>query len=374
MFEIYDMFNRLLLYLKNFDWMIFSSVLLLACFGLAEIYSVALGQEGASLFNFKKQIFFIGLGVILLFLFAFLDYHFLRNYSPYIYIMGVGLLVLVLIFGRTIRGTRGWFYFGSFSFQPVEFVKIILILFLARFFSTMSRQIRPLKYLILSGLGALVFVLLVLAQPDFGSALILLSLWLIFLIIAGFKKKYFLVIGLILLVVFSSLWIFSFQDYQKQRVMTFLNPNFDPLDQGYNVSQAIIAVGAGRLTGRGIGFGSQSQLKFLPEAQNDFIFAVVAEELGFLGISLIILFFSILYVRCLINLRKINNDFGVFFILGVLGLLFIQMFINIGMNIGLLPVVGISLPFLSYGGSSIISSFILIGILESIIIRSKINY
>jgi len=368
------MFSRLLLYLKNFDWILFASVFLLACFGLAEIYSVALGQDGADLLNFKKQIFFVILGVVLLFLFAFLDYHFLKNYSPYLYIMGVGLLILVLIFGRTIRGTRGWFYFGNFSFQPVEFIKIILILFLARFFSNMSRQIRPLKYLILSGLGTLFFIILVLAQPDFGSALILLALWLIFLLIAGFKKKYFLTIGLILLVVFSSLWIFSFQDYQKQRVITFLNPNFDPLDQGYNVSQAIIAVGAGRLTGRGIGFGSQSQLKFLPEAQNDFIFAVVAEELGFLGIFLIILFFSILFSRCLLNLRKINNDFGVFFVLGALGLLFIQMFINIGMNIGLLPVVGISLPFLSYGGSAIISSFILVGILESIIIRSKINY
>jgi len=368
------MFSRLLLYLKNFDWVLFASVFLLACFGLAEIYSVSLGKGGADLLNFKKQIFFIILGVFLLFLFAFLDYHSLRNYSPYLYILGAGLLILVLIFGRTIRGTRGWFYFGNFSFQPVEFVKIVLLLFLARFFSNMSRQIRPLKHLILSGLGVLFFIILVLAQPDFGSALILLALWLIFLLIAGFNKKYFLIIGLILAISLSSLWIFSFQDYQKQRIITFLNPAFNPLDQGYNVSQAIIAVGAGRLTGRGIGFGSQSQLKFLPEAQNDFIFAVVAEELGFLGISLIILFFAVLFSRCLLNLKKINNDFGVFFVLGVLGLLFIQMFINIGMNIGLLPVVGISLPFLSYGGSAIISSFILIGILESIIIRSKINY
>ena len=194
------------------------------------------------------------------------------------------------------------------------------------------------------------------------------------IIIAGFNKKYFLVIGLILLIILSGLWIFFFKDYQKQRVFTFLDPSFNPLNQGYNVAQAIIAVGAGGITGRGIGFGSQSQLKFLPEAQNDFIFAVIAEELGFLGVCLIISFFTIFFYRCLISLKKINNDFGIFFILGSMGLIFIEMFINIGMNIGILPVIGISLPFVSYGGSAIISVFILVGIIESIIIRSKINY
>lgn len=368
------MFNRLFLYLKNFDWILFAPVFLLASFGLVEIYSIALGQETTDLFNFKKQIFFIFIGILLLFLFSFLDYHFLRSSSSYLYILGAIILIIVLIFGETVRGTRGWFYFGNFSLQPVEFIKIILILFLARFFSDLAIQIRPLKHLLLSGLGSLLFIVLVLIQPDFGSALILLLIWVMMIIIAGFNKKYFLVIGLILLIILSGLWIFFFKDYQKQRVLTFLDPSSDPLNRGYNVSQAIIAVGAGGITGRGIGFGSQSQLKFLPEAQNDFIFAVIAEELGFLGVSLIILFFTIFFYRCLISLKRINNDFGIFFILGSMGLIFIEMFINIGMNIGILPVIGISLPFVSYGGSAIISVFILVGIIESIIIRSKINY
>lgn len=194
------------------------------------------------------------------------------------------------------------------------------------------------------------------------------------LAIAGFNKKYFIILAIIIIAGGTSLWFFNFQDYQKQRILTFINPQSDSLVRGYNAIQATIAVGSGQLIGRGVGFGSQSQLKFLPEAQNDFILAVICEELGFLGAMLVFLFYSIFFYRCLTAIRKINNDFGIFFILGAVGLIFIEMFINISMNIGILPIVGISLPFLSYGGSSIISTLIMVGIIESIIIKSKINY
>jgi rod shape determining protein RodA len=194
------------------------------------------------------------------------------------------------------------------------------------------------------------------------------------LAIAGFSKKYFIALLLIILIGGASLWTFSFHEYQKQRILNFVNPQADNLDSGYNAIQAKIAVGSGQLIGRGVGFGSQSQLKFLPEAQNDFIIAVICEELGFLGVALVFLFYLIFFFRCIVATRKINNDFGIFFILGVVGLIFIEMFINISMNIGILPIVGISLPFLSYGGSSIVSSLILVGIIENIIIKSKINY
>lgn len=368
------MFGKILIYLKNFDWILFSSVLLLVCFGLAEIYSISLGKETLDLLNFKKQILFILIGFFLLFSFSFIDYYFLRNYSNYIYLFGIILLVGIFFFGQTVRETKGWFSIGSFSVQPVEFVKIILIIFLARFFSSISIRIRPLKHLILSFIGAIFFVGLVIVQPDFGSALILLFIWLSMISFVGFEKKYFIIIGLILLILFFCSWFFLFKDYQKERILTYVNPKFDQLDRGYNASQAIIAVGSGGLTGRGIGLGSQSQLNFLPEAQNDFIFAVIAEELGFLGVAFVLLFFSIFFIRSLKALNKINNDFGIFFILGAVSLIFIEMFINIGMNIGILPIVGISLPFVSYGGSALLSSLILIGIIESIIIRSKINY
>ncbi len=368
------MFGKLSIYSKHFDWVLFASVLLLICVGLAEIYSIALGQSAIDLLNFQKQLGFVFLGIVLLFAFAFFDYYNLRSYSNYLVLAGVLMLVTVLIFGNTIRGTKGWFSFAGFGLQPVEFIKFILIVFLARYFSSASLKIKPLKHLMISFGGVLIFITLVLAQPDFGSALILFAIWFAMIILAGFNKKYFIIIFLVLALIMSGSWFCLFKDYQKERVMTFLNPSFEPLNQGYNISQAIIAIGAGGLTGRGLGFGSQSQLKFLPEAQTDFIFAVVAEELGFFGAVLVLLFFCIFFWRCLSHLRKIKNDFAVFFILGAASLIFIEMFINIAMNMGLLPVIGISLPFLSYGGSAMISNLILVGVIESIIIRNNINY
>jgi rod shape determining protein RodA len=366
--------NKIILYLKNFDWLLFAAVMLLICFGLAEIYSIALSKGDLEMINFKKQLIFIAVGIALLFLFAFIDYYNLRTFSNYIYIIGLLSLVGLFFFGTTIRGTRGWFAFGGSTIQPVEFVKLALIIFLARYFSSVSIKSGSFKHLFLSGLGAVLLVFLVLQQPDFGSALILFLLWGALVLLAGFKKKFIIIIGLILSLAFTIGWVFLFKDYQKQRVITFLKPQTNSLDQSYNITQAIIAVGSGGLTGRGIGFGSQSQLKFLPEAQNDFIFAVIAEELGLFGVILVIGFFSLIFYRLLNSIRKINDDFGIYYILGLVALIFIEMFINISMNIGLLPVVGISLPFLSYGGSAILSSLIMIGIAESIIIRSKIKY
>ncbi len=367
------MFNKLLLYLKNLDWVLLSAILILICLGILEIYSITLSQD-AELLNFKKQALFIAAGIILLFSFSFLDYYNLRSFSYSLYGIGFLALVAVLFFGKTVRGTTGWFDFGWINLQPVEFVKFIFIIFLAKYFSGISLKINPLKHLFISGSACLLLIIPILKQPDFGSAAILFFLWLAMIMAAGFSKKYLLGIGLILIIVFASGWIFFFADYQKQRIITFLDPSSAPLGRGYNITQAIIAIGSGGITGRGIGFGSQSQLKFLPESQNDFIFAVIAEELGFAGACLVIALFTVFFYRLLANLKRVNDDFGVYFIIGTMSLLFIEMFVNIGMNIGLLPVVGISLPFLSYGGSAIVSSLIMVGVAQSIIIRSKLKY
>lgn len=366
--------SKFLLYLKKFDWILFSAVILLLFFGLAEIYSVALSRDSVDLLIFKKQALFVLIGLFMLFFFAFIDYHAFRSMSVYIYIAGVLMLLLVLFLGRTVRGTTGWFNIFGLGIQPVEFAKFVLIVFLAKYFSSNSIKVKPFKHLILSGLGVFVLIALIMKQPDFGSGLILFFVWGFLIVLSGFEKKYIFSIALVLVIVFSSGWMFFFKDYQKERIMTFINPAGDVLGEGYNVNQAIIAVGSGGMTGRGLGFGSQSQLKFLPEAQNDFIFAVIAEELGFLGVFLIVVFFLVIYLRLLYNISKIKDDFGIYFILGVAVLIFIEMFINIGMNIGILPVVGISLPLLSYGGSSIISTLMLFGVVEGIIIRSKIKY
>lgn len=351
----------------------FSAVLLLVCFGLAEIYSVALGQGAIDLLNFKKQVLFIVVGFILFFIFSFLNYNFLRSFGVHFYIFGIILLVAVLFFGIIINGTKGWFNFGGMVFQPVELIKFIVVLFLAKYFSHGSFKIDQLKHLIISGSGVFLFFILILMQPDFGSGLILFLLWLLMVAIVGFERKYLIAIFLIMSVIGAAGWAFYLKPYQKQRVMTFFDPSFDPLNQGYNVAQAIIAVGSGGLLGRGIGFGSQSQLKFLPESQTDFVFAVISEELGFLGISLVLLFFSIIFARSLIAIKNVKDDFGIFFILGAVSLIFIEMFINIGMNIGILPVVGIPLPLVSYGGSAMISNLIMLGVVQSIVIRSKIR-
>jgi len=368
------MLGRLKLYLKHFDWLILAGIVLLVAFGLLEIYSVALGRESLDLLNFQKQIFFAIFGFILLFIFAFIDSYFLKSLNRYFYILAVIILVAVLIFGQTIRGTKGWFSIFGFGLQPVELVKIILIIFLANFFSNLATRVKTTRHFFYSAISTLILIALVLLQPDFGSALMLGIIWLVMIMAAGFDKKYFIVVGLVVAIVFTSSWFLFFKDYQKERIKTFFNPTANALESGYNISQAIIAVGSGGLVGKGVGFGSQSQLKFLPEAQNDFIFAVIAEELGYLGVILVLFFYFILFFRCFRALSRINNDYGIYFVIGAGGLIFIQMFINIGMNLGIMPIVGLPLPFVSYGGSSLLSLLILVGMIENIIIKSKISY
>lgn len=368
------MFGKLQNYLKNFDWLIFLPVFFLSVFGLVEIYSVALGQEMVDLLNFRKQVLFILIGLLGFLFFSISSFHSLKSVSRYLYILAVLVLLAVLIFGETIRGTKGWFSIGGFNLQPVEFVKIVLIIFLSDYFARLSTRVKTIKHLAVSAGYTLLLGGLILLQPDFGSTLMLFSIWFIMILLSGFKRKYFVVIFAIFAVVFTIAWFLFFKTYQKERILTFFNPGENSLEQGYNVSQAMIAVGSGGIMGKGVGFGSQSQLKFLPEAHTDFIFAVISEELGFFGISLIILFFAVFLFRSLAILKKVRNDFEAYIIIGISGLIFVQMFINIGMNLGIMPVVGIALPFVSYGGSSIIASFILAGIIENIAISAKLNY
>ncbi len=370
------MMDRLRLYLKHVDWILFFVVILLAVFGLLEVYSVALGVGGDAMKNFYKQLMFVGLGVVSLFVMTFFDHRFLKSLKRYLYWFAVALLLLVLVFGKTVHNTTGWFEFLGFSIQPVEFVKIILIIFLAAYFSGLATKVKSTRHFSVSLISVLIPVALVALQPDFGSSLILLAIWLIMAMVAGFGKKYFIVIFLLSLVAAVPLW-FSFDTYQKQRITTLFN-----VEQGsvchekecYNKQQALIAIGSGGLAGKGVGFGSQSQLKFLPEAQTDFIFSVISEELGFLGVLVVILLFSVFFYRGLLAVRQVKDDFGTYYLLGFMGLVFTHMFVNIGMNLGILPIVGLPLPFISYGGSSIISLFIGVGIMQNIIVKSKINY
>ena len=356
--------------LRNFDWILFGAVVLLLCFGLSALYSIAISSDQPDFSNFRKQIIFALIGLLLLFLLTFLDYRIWQNYSYFLYGGVVVLLVAVLVFGRTIRGTTGWFSIAGINFQPVELAKISLIASLAWLLSQRPQIIRELKYFLLAGLGVAIMFSLVVLQPDFGSAVLLMAIWLAMVTLSGAKWKHLLVLaGLLALAgVFS--WLILFQDYQHDRILSFFNPQADPYGRGYHVRQAVIAVGAGRLLGRGLGFGSQSQLKFIPASETDFIFAVIAEELGFLGVMFLLFFWALILYRLFLAARRVRDGFGLLFIMGVSALFFAHLAINIGMNIGLLPVTGISLPFLSYGGSFLVVSLALIGMVESIIMRN----
>lgn len=365
------LFKRYFGVLRNFDWLLFGATFLLICFGLAALYSIAVSAENPDFLNFKKQIIFALVGIGLLFLLSFFDYRFWQDYSFFIYLAVGALLVIVLLFGKTIHGTTGWFSLLGLSFQPVEISKLALIIFLAWFLNRRASQIKDFKNFVLSGLAGALFFFLVAIQPDFGSAIILFLIWLAMIIFAGAKKKHLLISVLLLVVLVVLAWFFVFQTYQKDRIFTFFNPQADPYGQGYHVRQATTAVGAGGLFGRGLGFGSQSQLKFIPASQTDFIFAVIAEELGFLGVGLVFFFWGLILYRLLKAAKLMKDNFSLFFILGTSALFFSQLLINIGMNIGLVPVTGISLPLMSYGGSFLVTSLVLIGIVEGMIIRNK---
>ncbi|MFA6427987.1 MAG: rod shape-determining protein RodA [Candidatus Buchananbacteria bacterium] len=359
---------------KHFDWPLFLAVLLLVCVGLAALYSMAQSQDQADYSTLYKQIIATAGGMGLLIFFAVIDYRQWRKASKFFYLISLVLLVGVLFFGRTIRGTRGWLVIGGWQWQVVEAVKFCLIFFLADFLAN-NLALMSFKKIIQSGFLVLIFFVLVILQPDFGSAMVLFFIWLASLFFSKMPIKYWLVIVGLALVVGAVGWLWLLQDFQKDRILTFFDPSLDPYGRGYNVTQAKIAVGAGQIFGRGLGFGTQSQLRFIPEAQTDFIFAVVAEELGLVGAGLIIGLLALIFWRGIKIAKEARDDYGSLLIMFFLGLIFVQAFVNIGMNIGLLPVTGIALPFVSSGGSFLTICLALVGVTESVAYQArKIKY
>ncbi len=354
---------------RTFDWQIFICVVFLAMMGLVSVYSVDLSR-GAELFYFKKQLLAFGIGMGLFFV-ASLNQHNLWSYlAKWWYVASLVLLLAVLFFGAEIRGTKGWFSLAGFSFQPVEMAKIGLILMLAYIISRFGRRFdRPL-FFFGTGIVAVTLIGLVMLQPDLGSALLLGAIWFGMIWAVGARRLYLggFVVFMVMLSILA--WFFFLQDYQRDRVLNFIDPERAPLVSGYNIIQATIAIGAGKLFGQGLGFGSQSQLRFLPEAQTDFVFSVIGEELGLAGILVMMLLFGVLFWRIILIIRKSNDDFAATAATGVLILLFVQLFTNVGANLGLLPITGVTLPFVSYGGSSLVINMLLVGILESMLVKN----
>lgn len=375
MFSVSRAFFDMTARLRSMDWVLFFSILVLLFLGMAAIYSVDLSRDASDLTNVKKQFVALVLACVIALFVTYSNYQFLEHYRVWLYVAGIILLVGVLVFGQTIRGARGWYVFGSFSFQPVEFMKAATIVMLASYFSRRARRYFGWKEFFESFAIVLLPVIVIMFQPDFGSAAVLMGIWFILALFAGMPMRTLLLLCLGGIVLLTIAWFGLFAPYQKARIATFLNPTEDPLGQGYNVAQAVIAIGAGGLFGRGLGFGTQSQLKFLPESQTDFIFAVIAEELGFFGVTLLLGAFSLLFLRVSRLVRLSRDNFTTYLLLGIVALLFLQILINVGMNLGVFPVTGIGLPFVSYGGSSLVVFLFYIGVIQSIAIRAvRVTY
>ncbi|MEA3322769.1 MAG: rod shape-determining protein RodA [Patescibacteria group bacterium] len=355
-----------------FDFILFFTVLLLVGFGVVALWSIFFYSDSFANVIFIRHLSYAAIGIAVFISVGLVDYGFLRSYSTFLYFFSVGILLITLFFGTTLRGTSGWIDLGFASFQPVEIVKVFMIIFLAHFISKKRGELGEMTTIIVSFLLTAVIGFFILLQPDFGSALVVFGIWFGMIFVSGIKKRYllsFVVIGAIFAVIAWSL----FAPYQRARIVNFLHPELDPQGTGYNVLQSIIAVGNGGMVGQGFGYGTQSQLNFLPEKHTDFIFATIAESIGFLGILILFGLFSVLFTRFYFIAKNSRDAFGYFLVVGVMVLFFIHFTVNIGMNIGVMPVTGIPLPLISYGGSSLLSVMIACGIVMSVYLRREVT-
>jgi len=359
-------------YLRKLDWILIGSAFLLAIIGLICIYSISL--SGADFFNFKKQVGFLFLGFFLMIVLGFFDWRGFRD-NPYLilvlYTICGALLLGLLVFVPEIRGVKSWYKIGPFSFDPIGITTIVLMILLAKFFSKRHVEMYKLRHIILSGFFTLVPFFLIASQPDLGSALILLAVWIGILIISSIKLKHFFILILLGVIIFIGSWSFLLKDYQKNRVVSFLTPQTETLGINWSQSQSRIAIGSGGIWGQGFGSGSQTQNGFLSEPYTDFIFSVFAEEFGLVGISVMLTLLLILLFRIIRIALRSESNFPRLFASALAIFIFFQSFVHIGMNLGLLPVIGLPLPLVSYGGSNLIAIFIGLGILQSIHITQK---
>ena len=346
--------------LKNIDWVLFLAVLCLTFAGIVTMDSFSV----ASNFS-ERQLVWLSISILAFFISSTFEWGFLKNTRVVVslFALSVGILSLLFVLGSVFKGAQSWFNFGIFSFQPTDFVKLVIILILAKYFSRRHIEIANVRHILVSGFYVLIIFLLVLLQPDFGSAIIIFFLWLGMVLVSGISKRHLLLVFLIGVAAFGGLWFGVFKPYQKARIRTFLAPLSDIRGSGYNAYQSTIAVGSGQMFGKGIGYGTQSKLQFLPEYQTDFIFAAFAEEWGFVGVFLLFALYGIVFWRMLRISFRGSSNFEILFGTGLCILFLIHFTIHVGMNIGLLPVTGNTMPFMSYGGSHLLAEFAGLGIL-----------
>ena len=343
----------------GFDPILFGAVFGLAFLGLVTMYS----HVGENTF-FNRQLLWLGISVIAFFIAFIPDYRFLRtsNAAFYAYLVSIVLLILTFFLAEEILGARQRFDLGFFSLQVSDPAKLILIAVLAKYFAKRHELIGDFRHIIVSGMYTFVMFVLVFLQPDFGTAAILFIIWFGMILVAGIRLRHLLIVFVTGVVAFLLLWQFAFKEYQKERIMTFVDPLSDIQGAGYNAYQSTVAVGSGEIFGKGIGYGTQSKLLFLPEYETDFIFAAFAEEWGIVGVLLLFFLFGVVIMRLLYHAVHGATNFESLFITGVAIYLLAHFFIHVGINIGLMPVTGTTIPFLSYGGSHLVTEFTAIGI------------
>ena len=341
--------------------------------GLASQYATVYGStKGTS--TIVQQGIFICIGIVVYVVASMVDYRRFRPFGPILYGTAILLLIAVLFFGKTINSTTGWFRFGTLGFQPIELVKVFWILIAGWFLLSRGQHMDSWKTVGFFGLLLLPIVALTMAQPDLGSTLVVLAVTFGLLLVTNIRRKQVLFIIVIAVLIFVLAWTSFLKPYQKDRILVLIDPGRDPLGQGYNVSQSIIAIGSGGWLGRGLGFGPQSQLNYIPAQQTDFIFAVIAEELGFVGSFVLLSLYGVMLFRCVKIAMMSRESFGTIVSFGVMLLLFFHVLENIGMTLGLFPVAGIPLPFISYGGSSLIAFIGALGIVQNIAVNAKQSY
>ncbi len=357
-------------FFKSFDWLTFAVIIVLALIGIATIYSATRPITAPEHPDFYlKQMVWLSISVAALLIVISFDYVWLYRFSMPLYGVGFFLLVFVLFVGRTTMGAQRWISLGPLSFQPSEFFRVVFIIAASAFLSRSGQHIQKdvfLKSLVLFGIIPLA---LLIKQPDLGTAVLLATILVTLLLSKGVSRRVITAVVIIALIsvpfVGHILWE-GLKDYQKNRIIAFMDPDVDPAGIGYNINQSKISIGSGGLFGKGYLKGTQGPLRFLPEKHTDFIFAVYSEEWGFAGSLFLVAVYLVLFLRGLDTAVKAKDEFGRLLATGITFMFFIYFFVNIGMTLGMMPVVGVPLPFVSYGGTALLSNFIAAGILISI--------
>ena len=344
------------------DWYLFAPAVLLSLAGLVTMNFFT----GENYFFFRQGIWLL-ISVIVFFMAAIVDWRFLRRTKVLVFIFAVTFLALLILLltGEMTRGAQSWFQFGTFAFQPSDPAKLVIILMLSKYFSRRHIEIKHIRHILVSGMYAFIIFIPVFLQPDFGGSMVILGIWLGMVLVSGISKKHLsfvIILGILTSVI---LWTSVFAPYQKARIVSFIHPLADVRGVGYNAYQSTIAVGSGEVFGKGIGQGSQSKLRFLPEYETDFIFAAFAEEWGFVGTMILFALYLFLLIRITNNAESAATNFETFFGLGIVILFFVHIAIHAGMNMGVLPVTGITFPFMSYGGSHLVTEWFALGVLSS---------